>query len=338
MNQEHEATNYYTMRHIELVRKLLNRCIRELLTRGELHDQSKLASPEVEAFTEYTPKLAALTYGSPEYEGFREAMRPALEHHYANNRHHPEFFRRDEEWRPVVDFEDYYEVSSYGDIRSLDREVYRVTGSFTKKGKLLTANITPKGYCRIQLTAPGVKRSMFVHRIVAEAFIPNPDLKPEVNHKDGDKRNNFVGNLEWATESENQKHAYDTGLKEASVKYAVTCVDLDITTLGCEKMEVELKKLGYGDARAASIWRCAVHGGKHLDLEFVALKFEKWMNSPINDMNLIDVVEMLCDWKAASARHNDGNLRKSIEINAKRFGIDSQLVRILENTADLLEL
>jgi hypothetical protein len=53
-------------------------------------------------------------------------------------------------------------------------------------------------------------------------------------------------------------------------------------------------------------------------------------------MNLIDLVEMLCDWKAASERHNDGNIRKSIEINASRFTISPQLVKILENTADLL--
>jgi hypothetical protein len=57
----------------------------------------------------------------------------------------------------------------------------------------------------------------------------------------------------------------------------------------------------------------------------------------VNDMNLIDLTEMLIDWKAATLRHNDGNLRKSIEINSKRFGIDSQLTKILENTASILD-
>jgi hypothetical protein len=57
----------------------------------------------------------------------------------------------------------------------------------------------------------------------------------------------------------------------------------------------------------------------------------------INDMTLIDVIEMLCDWKAATLRHHDGNILKSIEHNAKRFSIDSQLVRILQNTAELFE-
>ena len=149
---EQQATNYHTMQHIQLVQKFLNRFIKELLNRGELHDQSKLAPPEVESFTEFTPKLASSTYGSPEYDEFKKAMRPALEHHYANNRHHP------------------------------------------------------------------------------------------VHFKNG-----------------------------------------------------------------------------------------------VEDMNLLDIVEMLCDWKAASMRHHDGNIRKSIEVNADRFRISPQLVRILENTADLLE-
>lgn len=151
LTEAQKSTNYDTFRHIERVRNLLNACVGELLRRGELHDQSKLESPEVEYFTEYTAKLANCTYGSEEYNQNRAAMKPALDHHYANNRHHPEW------------------------------------------------------------------------------------------HKNG-----------------------------------------------------------------------------------------------INDMNLIDIVEMLCDWKAASERHNDGNINKSIEMNADRFGISPQLARILENTADLM--
>jgi hypothetical protein len=148
---EQRATNNETFRHIERVRNLLNACVVELLKRGELHDQTKLESPEVEVFAEYTPKLAGSTYGSDEYKGFLDAIKPALQHHYAHNRHHPE------------------------------------------------------------------------------------------HHRNG-----------------------------------------------------------------------------------------------VDDMNLLDIVEMLCDWKAASERHNDGNIRKSIEINANRFGLSPQLVKILENTADLL--
>jgi hypothetical protein len=149
---EQQATNYETMRHIEQVRNLLNLFAGELLHRGEAHDQSKMRTPEVEGFTEYTKKLATCTYGSPEYEGYLKALGEALTHHYAKNRHHPEHF------------------------------------------------------------------------------------------KEG-----------------------------------------------------------------------------------------------IDGMNLIDLVEMFCDWKAATMRHHDGNLRKSITHNATRFGINPQLVKILENTADLFD-
>jgi Family of unknown function (DUF5662) len=148
MTPEQKATNYDTFRHIERVRNLISWAVRDLLRRAEEHDQSKLVSPEVEAFTEYTPKLAACTYGSAEYNEFRRLMKPALDHHYANNPHHPE------------------------------------------------------------------------------------------HHKNG-----------------------------------------------------------------------------------------------VDDMTLLDVLEMLLDWKAASERHNDGNIKKSIEVNADRFGLSPQLVRLMENTA-----
>jgi hypothetical protein len=152
LSQEEQVTNFATMRHIERVRNLLNTFVVELMHRGELHDQSKLEQPEVAYFAEWTPKLATVTYGSPEYESYREKLAPALEHHYARNRHHPEHFK----------------------------------------------------------------------------------------------------------------------------------------------------------------------GG-------------------VDDMNLLDLVEMICDWKASSERHNDGNIRKSIELNAKRFALSPQMVRILENTADLFD-
>lgn len=148
---QEQATNFETMRHIEKVRNYLNVMVSELLKRAQYHDQSKLQQPEVGLFTEYTTKLAECTYGSEEYNNYKLAMKPALDHHYANNRHHPEHW------------------------------------------------------------------------------------------KDG-----------------------------------------------------------------------------------------------IDDMNLIDLIEMLVDWKAASERHNDGNIRRSIEINKDRFNMSSQLCRIFENTVDLL--
>lgn len=82
-----------TREHIEVVRNLLNLAVAELLRRGEQHDQSKLVEPELSTFAEYTPKLAQVTYGSPEYKQQLVAMGPVLQHHYAHNRHHPEHHR-----------------------------------------------------------------------------------------------------------------------------------------------------------------------------------------------------------------------------------------------------
>lgn len=141
-----------TIKHIENVRRFIKLITDKLTIRAIDHDRPKLESPEVEVFTEYTPKLASSTYGSPEYNEFLKEMNVALEHHYAHCRHHPEHF-----------------------------------------------------------------------------------------------------------------------------------------------------------------------------------------SNGINDMNLVDIVEMICDWKAASMRQNSGNLLRSIEINAKRFGCDAQLKQILINTAKLFD-
>lgn len=90
---EQKATNYDTMRHIERVRNLLGEVIGDLLDRARKHDQTKLESPEVEAFTEHTAALAGSTFGSEEYNARKKAMSQALAHHYGHNRHHPEHFK-----------------------------------------------------------------------------------------------------------------------------------------------------------------------------------------------------------------------------------------------------
>lgn len=85
-------SKFKTMRHIEAVRNYINTVIKDLINRQEQHDQSKLKEPEVDIFEEYTPKLRKTTYGSDEYKQFLEEMKPALEHHYKFNNHHPEYF------------------------------------------------------------------------------------------------------------------------------------------------------------------------------------------------------------------------------------------------------
>ena len=88
-----------TLEHIAEVRKQINIVIKALEDRGKTHDASKLESPERDIFDEYTPKLRDTTYGSDEYKEFLKGMKPALDHHYANNRHHPEHFEQEADAR-----------------------------------------------------------------------------------------------------------------------------------------------------------------------------------------------------------------------------------------------
>lgn len=93
LNIEDKATNDETWKHIDNVIKLLILVQNKIGERMLSHDRTKLESPEVQYFREYTPKLKNTTFGSPEYNQFLTLMKPALDHHYANNRHHPEHFK-----------------------------------------------------------------------------------------------------------------------------------------------------------------------------------------------------------------------------------------------------
>ncbi len=81
-----------TLLHIKRVAQLLTEAAEELIKRANVHDNSKLSSPEKDFFDEYTPKLAGCTYGSDEYKGFLKELKVGLDHHYANNSHHPEHY------------------------------------------------------------------------------------------------------------------------------------------------------------------------------------------------------------------------------------------------------
>ena len=103
-------------------------------------------------------------------------------------------------WKPVKGFEDFYEVSNYGHIRSLLR------------GKVLKPQINSTGYLRIVLSdRNGNKKRFFVHRIVAGAFVENPQKLPVVNHKDFNTLNNHAENLEWTTVLGNTRYSIERG-------------------------------------------------------------------------------------------------------------------------------
>ena len=118
-------------------------------------------------------------------------------------------------WLPVEGYEGLYEVSCFGEVRSVDRIVVGKDGTHhPKKGRVLVPHLMKNiEYPSVRLWKNNRGSTLYVHRLVAQAFIPNPQNKPEVNHIDGVRTNNTVHNLEWVTSTENTQHAIQTGLK-----------------------------------------------------------------------------------------------------------------------------
>jgi len=109
-----------------------------------------------------------------------------------------------EEWRDITGYEGYYQVSSKGNVRSLDRTVVNSTGVESNvKGRNIKYSLVGAGYCQIKLFKNGKRDNKYVHQLVASAFISNPKNYSEINHIDYNKENNCVENLEWCTHMEN---------------------------------------------------------------------------------------------------------------------------------------
>lgn len=119
-------------------------------------------------------------------------------------------------WKDVIGFEGMYQVSSMGNVRSLDRKVkHNYSGWANRKGQEIKKRPDKDGYLKVNLKVKQKGKSSIVHRLVASAFIPNAENKPQVNHKNGIKNDNRIENLEWCTTFENRQHAYDTGLQHS---------------------------------------------------------------------------------------------------------------------------
>lgn len=118
-----------------------------------------------------------------------------------------------ETWKNVTidGYEKYYQISNLGRLKSVDRIItdsnyYNRTRFF--KGQIVPVRLVSSGYVGAVLSVAGKRKDVLIHRLVSEAFIPNLKNKPQINHKDGNKENNNVTNLEWVTSKENHAHSF----------------------------------------------------------------------------------------------------------------------------------
>lgn len=133
-------------------------------------------------------------------------------------------------WKDINGFEGLYKVSSLGRVKSLGNG--KSTCTNYKQERILKANIKKNGYVHIKLNKNGKRYYYSIHRLVADNFLINHENKREVNHKDGNKLNNELSNLEWVTTSENQKHAYQkclqVAIKDKDNKQSISIVQLNL--------------------------------------------------------------------------------------------------------------
>ena len=178
-----------------------------------------------------------------------------------------------ENWKDIKGYEGFYQVSNLGRVRSLERDVYFPNGTIHRiKEKILVPVLDNKGYQFVGLHKNGKRKDMKVHRLVAMAFIPNPENKPMVNHKDENPLNNCVDNLEWCTAQYNanygtrnermiqNRRSYKLG-NHPKAK-AVFCVELN-KTFDCAKRAEEELGICVSSIRSACRGKRKTAGGFH---------------------------------------------------------------------------
>lgn len=116
------------------------------------------------------------------------------------------------EWFDIKGYEGLYQINKNGEVRSLPHYTKFKNGTAYRKGKLLKIHDNGKGYLKVDLCKDGKQKRFFIHRLVAGTFIENPNNLPQVNHINGNKKDNRVENLEWVTASTNVNHAVAMGI------------------------------------------------------------------------------------------------------------------------------
>lgn len=143
-----------------------------------------------------------------------------------------------EVWKDIEGYKGLYQVSSWGRVKN-----YR-------SGRVLKCDKTTYGYLRVTLVNNGNIQHQLVHRLVAEAFIPNPENKPQVNHIDENKENNCVENLEWCTRSENMNHGTRNLRASKTNSIPIVCIETGVEYYGIKECA---RNMGLHDGNITSV-------------------------------------------------------------------------------------
>jgi hypothetical protein len=232
----------------------------------------------------------------------------------------------EEEWRSVAGFESFYEVSNHGRVRSLPRRVERVG---TRNGVLLTGRVRKlatnhMGYRTTNLRGGGRFQHFLIQRLVAVTFLPNPDNKEFVNHKDGDKANNVVTNLEWVTRAENNVHAYDNGMRKGANAHIYQSLLLGLTTFGSGAMARELRRRGYRDSQTDAVYHCVKAGCRHLGLIIRRSPLSEWRGRSVLGIDITRLIDLLVLWRGKDREEDVRNTIRFIEGQQGQFGLTDE--------------
>lgn len=144
--------------------------------------------------------------------------------------YHDQTKKADEAWMDIPEYVGYYQASNYGRIRSVAREIsqkgHKNNYKRILKGKILRPRLQNSNYYIVWLSKDGEIKAQLIHRLVAQTFISNINNEPCINHKNGNKADNRIENLEWCNYSENIKHSY-TILERKKISKPVICIELN---------------------------------------------------------------------------------------------------------------
>lgn len=190
-------------------------------------------------------------------------------------------------WKDIEGYEELYQISNYGRVKSLPRNGTILSSRILKPGR------DSNGYLFVNLHRNNIAKHCSIHVLVAKAFVPNPDNKPTVNHEDGDKTNNVFSNLTWATYKEQLEHSFKMGLRKTQCNIQRKCciVYPDGNIEFFDALKHLSDKLGYKKSYCQN--KSKLHGGVFYEKEKMIVILDMVDGVPnytpptINDVNLI---------------------------------------------------